>query len=1105
MTETVDTENGPGPTPSSPSASGLPFPDSTSGGAEAITAEQPVLVRLDPPEVGGDPRLRLYVGDRPATLSAIVPLLERLGLVVLDEHTETFTSATGVPVWMHDVGVRHPQASKLVAPAVRREVEHAFLALWRGDLEADGFNRLIVAAGITGAQVAVVRAYARYLLQISTPYSLGYLEDVLVKHADLTRRLIDLFVARFDPRLDTERAADTASIEAELRERLDRVASLDEDRIVRTFLTLVLATDRTNAFRPSDGRPGAGALALKFDPARVPDLPLPRPRAEIWVSSPRVEGVHLRGGRIARGGLRWSDRKEDFRTEVLGLMKAQMVKNAVIVPVGAKGGFVVKRHESMAGDPEAQRAEVVACYRTFVGCLLDLTDNIVHDENGDRVVPPPAVVRHDGDDPYLVVAADKGTATFSDIANDVAESYGFWLGDAFASGGRTGYDHKTMAITARGAWESVRRHFRSLGRDADHDEIVVVGIGDMSGDVFGNGLLRSPFCQLVAAFDHRHVFLDPDPDPAASYRERQRLFALPRSSWVDYDTALISEGGGVFARSAKSIPLTPAVRRRLGTSAAALTPADLVSAILEAPVDLLWNGGIGTYVKAASEDHDDVGDRANDAVRVDGADLRCLVVGEGGNLGFTQQGRIEAALAGVLLNTDAIDNSAGVDCSDHEVNIKVLLDVDVAAGRLTVDDRNTLLASMTDEVAELVLDDNRAQTLELAIARRQAPLLIDLHGRYLRVLEAEGLVNRELERLPSDKQIADRSMAGIGLTTPEFAVLLAYTKTTNIAELLASDLPDDPYVKPALSGYFPAALRDRFADGISRHRLRREIIATVLTNELVNHAGITFDQRMTEETGASVADSTRAWLAARDIFGLDRWWSRIEALPNSVAPEMQLGLFIEARLMVERGALWLLGHRRPPLDVNLAIARYRPAITALGDGWHQFLVGSVAGDTQAAVARFTGGRVPLELARRAASWGRMNVALDLADVATARGRSIEDTASTFWLVFEQLDLEWLWGQIGRLPRAGRWQNQARSSLRDDLLGALRSLTDTVLRAGDAFDAPNVLVTSWTQADRRTIDRASGVLSQLHAATTHDVTSLTAAVRQLRNLVATTSV
>ena len=819
-------------------------------GADLVTALHRPLGAA-PEEV----RFTLMRPGAPLVLSEVLPLLEDLGVTVVDERPHEIR-VEGRSVWRYDIGLRVTDPERIDERSVRDEFCATFAALFRGELESDGLNELVLVGGLTARQVDVLRAYAKYLRQVGLSFSQSYVEATLARHGPIVAELIRLFEARFDPDVDPDvatgdgpaRQADVDAITASITEQLDAVPSLDEDRILRSFLMLIEATQRTNAYRPvRDGDPSSGrrpVLSFKLDPLMIPELPLPRPMFEIWVYSPRVEGVHLRGGPVARGGLRWSDRREDFRTEVLGLMKAQMVKNAVIIPVGAKGGFVVKRRERIV-DPDELRREVAACYREFVAGLLDLTDNVVDGE----VVPPPAVVRHDGDDPYLVVAADKGTATFSDLANEVAASYGFWLGDAFASGGSAGYDHKAMGITARGAWESARSHARTLGRDADTDPLTVVGIGDMSGDVFGNGMLRSPHLRLVAAFDHRHIFLDPAPDAARSFEERRRLYELPRSSWDDYDRSLISPGGGVWPRSAKSIVLSDEVRRALDISAASATPNELLSAILKAPVDLLWNGGIGTYVKASTENNAEVGDRANDAIRVDGADLRCAMVVEGGNLGLTQRGRVEAALNGVLINTDAIDNSAGVDCSDHEVNIKILLDAQVASGDLTVKQRNELLASMTDEVGELVLEDNRAQTLALTIARRQAGPMVDVHARYLRSLEAEGLLNRALEFLPTDKQLSERASAGLGLTTPEFAVLLAYTKETNADVVLRSDLPDDPYVQRELVRYFPTALQERFASTMSGHRLRREIVATVLTNQMVNWAGTSFDFRMTDETG----------------------------------------------------------------------------------------------------------------------------------------------------------------------------------------------------------------------------------------------------------------
>ena len=816
---------------------------------------------------------------------------------------------------------------------------------------------------------------------------------------------------------------------------------------------------------------------------------------EIWVYSPRVEGVHLRGGPVARGGLRWSDRREDFRTEVLGLMKAQMVKNAVIIPVGAKGGFVVKRREQ-ARDPEGLRQEVAACYREFVAGLLDVTDNVVDGV----VVPPPHVVRHDGDDPYLVVAADKGTATFSDLANEVAAGYRFWLGDAFASGGSAGYDHKTMGITARGAWESARRHARTLGLDADRDPLTVVGIGDMSGDVFGNGMLLSPHLRLVAAFDHRHIFLDPDPDPAAAFAERQRLFALPRSSWDDYDRSLISDGGGVWPRSAKSIALSDPVRHVLGVPLTTATPNELLSAILKAPVDLLWNGGIGTYVKASTENHVEVGDRANDAIRVDGADLRCRMVVEGGNLGLTQRGRVEAALGGVLLNTDAIDNSAGVDCSDHEVNIKILIDAQVAAGDLTGKQRNELLVSMTDEVAELVLEDNRAQTLALTIARRQAGPMVDVHARYLRSLEAEGLLNRALEFLPTDKQLAERASAGLGLTTPEFAVLLAYTKDTNTAEVMRSDLPDDPYVQRELVRYFPTALRERFAHDMPGHRLRREIVATVLTNQMVNWAGTSFDFRMTDETGASVAEITKAHIVASDVHGLAGWWDAIDGLGASIDAEVQFGLFLDLRRMVERGVLWLLRHRRPPLDLAATVAAFGPGVAELAGGLRAVVHGAMGATLGEAVEDRVNAGVPSGLAEAAAAWPVLHTGWDLVEVARARGRTPLEAATVYWGLFDGLDVAWLWDRVGKLPRTDRWQSHARAAQRDDMMATLRDLAHDAMRAGDVFTPPAELVTSWLAANERNVRRVLDVFMEIRTANVFDLTTLSVALRQLRNVV-----
>jgi len=1033
-----------------------------------------------------DWRFRVYRAGGAVPIADLLPLLDSLGFRAIDERSFCF-DCTGAPVWVHDVGVQLPAGAELTE-AVRAEVQRAFVAEFDGAVEVDGLNRLVLLAGLTARQVEVLRSYTRYLRQIGFPFSQQYIESTLQRHAAIARSLTMLFDARFTPCGDDMRSDDTTAADdaarAEVVSALDAVPSLDDDRTLRALLTLIDATVRTNAFRPAADGGHRDVLAFKFDAAKIPDLPLPRPMYEIWVCSPRVEGVHLRNGRIARGGIRWSDRREDFRTEVLGLVKAQIVKNAVIVPTGAKGGFVLKK--APAAGTDEYRAEGVACYRQFIGGLLDLTDNIVDTE----VVPPPDTVRHDGDDPYLVVAADKGTATFSDIANEIAADYGFWLGDAFASGGSAGYDHKEMGITARGAWESVRRHAPLLGKNADTDLLTVVGVGDMSGDVFGNGLLRSPHVKLLAAFDHRHIFIDPDPDPAASFAERKRLFDLPRSSWADYDASLISPGGGVYPRSQKTIDISDAARLCLGAERTTFTPHELISAILRAPVDLLWNGGIGTYVKASSESHADVGDRANDGLRVNGSELRCRMVGEGGNLGFTQRGRAEYALAGGLINTDAIDNSAGVDCSDHEVNIKILLGSVVARGGLTIEKRNELLAEMTDEVAELVLDDNRAQTLALAIARRQALPMVNVHSRYLSLLEAEGWLNRAMEFLPSDRQIAERQSSGLGLTTPEFAVLLAYTKTSNVAELEDSSLPDDPCLLPDLLSYFPQRLRKQYHDDILGHRLRREIVATVVTNQMVNLSGISFDHRVSEETGVGVVDITRAWVAARDIFSLIDLWHQVDHLTGAVKPEVQIELFLELRSLAERATLWLLRHGKSPFDIATATADFRDGMQAL-----VAMEGTLRGQLRDAGFALEAGRlaagVPEQLAQRSVQWRLLHTCFDIIELARATGHTLKSVSSAYWHVYDALDLMWIWEAIGGLPRSDRWQTQARSALRDDLLAALRDLTEDALEAGG--------VEQWLSTNERLVQRSLVMFTELRRVDVHDLTTLSVAVRQLRNL------
>jgi glutamate dehydrogenase len=1035
-------------------------------------------------------RCKLFRSAAPISLSDVLPMFENMGLKVADERPYEVRPSDGSPIWIYDFGLGYVADGELDADEVRAGFQDAFARVWHRDVENDGFNGLVLQARLPWRDVTVLRAIARYLRQAGTTFSNRYMEQALMAHPDVARGLIDLFHLRFDPgRERDQQAADRVA--ADIEKAIDAVESLDEDRILRNFLSVIRAMLRTNHFQPQPKR----CLSFKLDPARIPLVPAPRPRFEIFVYSPRTEGVHLRGGSVARGGLRWSDRREDFRTEVLGLMKAQMVKNALIVPVGAKGGFVVKRPPAEGGR-EALLEEVIACYRTFIGGLLDLTDNIVDG----KIVPPPQVVRYDGDDPYLVVAADKGTATFSDLANEIAAEYGFWLGDAFASGGSAGYDHKKMGITARGAWESVKRHFRELETDIQASDLTVVGIGDMSGDVFGNGMLLSEHIKLVAAFDHRHVFIDPDPDPAASYAERRRLFELPRSSWADYDTSLISEGGGVWPRTAKSIPLSPQAQQALGIEADRLTPTELIRALLRAPVDLLWNGGIGTYVKASSETHADAGDKANDGVRVDGRELRCRVVGEGGNLGLTQRGRIEFALTGGRLNTDAIDNAGGVNCSDREVNIKVLLDSIVADGDLTTKQRNELLVAMTDAVADLVISDSYRQTQALALARAQAPAMLDQHDRLIRSLEHAGRLDRALEALPDAEAMEERRSARLGLTQPELAVLLAYSKITLYAALLDSDLPEDPYLSRDLSRYFPAPLPERFSEQMQRHRLRREIIATHVTNSVVDRAGSTFVFRMQQDTGASASDIARGYAVAREVFEMRAFWADVEALDYRIAAETQASMLLEARRLVERATRWLLRNRRRPIDIAATVEHFADGARSLAAALPEILLDADRAAWDARVEQLVDAGVPAGLADRVANLGAMFAALDIVEVAGDTGRAVDDVAAMHFRLGSLVHLHWLRDRIAALPRENRWQEMARAALRDDLFSLHAELTADVLREGPTDGDLNRQLEGWMEGNTAPLERCLGVLADIRTSGTYDLTTLPVALRELRNLI-----
>ena len=1084
---------------------------SANGAATVMNLYEPVGAAF------GDRRFKLYRRE-PLSLTRVLPYLANLGVEVVDERPYTLDRIGGGTAYIYDFGLRRE-----VAPAERSsELSHperarklfceAFAAAWNGDAENDGFNRLVLTGLLTWRQVSVLRAYSKYLRQIGSTFSQSYLERCLGTHIEVAGLLVQLFETRFDPgrfdgQIEQERRDAEEELTRQIRAALDDVASLDQDRILRSFLGLILATDRTNYYvrRPAEDR-RAPSLAFKLNPAVVPDLPDPRPAHEIFVYSPRVEGVHLRFGAVARGGLRWSDRREDFRIEILGLVKAQMVKNAVIVPTGAKGGFVAKHLPDPAVDRDAWLAEGIACYRTFICGLLDLTDNLVPDgQGGQTVVPPEQVLRHDGDDSYLVVAADKGTATFSDIANQVAADYGFWLGDAFASGGSAGYDHKAMGITARGAWESVKRHFREMGHDVQTQPTTVVGIGDMSGDVFGNGMLLSEQLQLVAAFDHRHVFLDPDPDPAASCAERRRLFNLPRSSWADYDASLISEGGGIFPRTAKSVPITPPVARRLGLAptATAMTPAELMRAILTAPVDLLWNGGIGTYVKASSEPNSEVGDKANDVIRVNGRELRVRVIGEGGNLGLTQLGRVEAALTGVRVNTDAIDNSAGVDCSDHEVNIKILLDRVVADGDLTLKQRNQLLVAMTDDVSRLVLRDNYEQNVLLGNARKQSANMLTVHHRFIRALETQSGLDRALEYLPDDLGLAERAEAGLGLTSPEFSVLVAYAKLTLTDQIVRSDLPDDKWMVRTLERYFPPLLVDRYGDRLSGHPLRREIITTCLVNDMVNRGGITFAFRAQEETSASPEQVARAYMVCREIFDLPRFVAAVEALDNKVTTATQTTLYLEFRRLLDRSVRWFLQTRPGRLDIGAEIDRFGPVVAQLAPQLPDMLVGVERDALLERAARLEEQGVPEELARWGAAMLVQFMLLDITEVAGATGVGPGEVARVYLALSERYAIDAMLTWISNLARDDRWKALARAALRYDLYAALESLTVAVLTTTPEGD-PQERVAAWERENAAAVARAVHTLEEIRRLDSPDIASLSVVLRTLRGVVRPTA-
>ncbi|MCG8516708.1 MAG: NAD-glutamate dehydrogenase [Pseudomonadales bacterium] len=1044
---------------------------------------------------------KLFHMDVPLPLSDVMPIFENLGFRVIGEHPFEILDRNGRTIWIHDFTLQSSSGAMVDIHRIKPIFEELFRRVWYGEAENDSFNRLLLSSYMDWREIALLRTYARYMRQIRISNSQTFISNTLVNHVDLARQLLDYFGVRFNPdryQSDGKSSAAQQKLEIEFNAGLDNVDNLSEDRVLRLYLELMQATLRTNYYQPDAEGSTKPYISIKLNPHGIPDMPLPLPMFEIFVYSPRVEGVHLRGGRVARGGLRWSDRFEDYRTEILGLVKAQQVKNAVIVPVGAKGGFVAKRLPDPS-DRDAFQKEGIEAYKTFIRGLLDVTDNLV-----DAVITPPErVIRHDEDDHYLVVAADKGTATFSDIANGLSDEYGFWMGDAFASGGSHGYDHKKMGITAKGAWVSVERHFRELGINPAEDEFTAIGIGDMGGDVFGNGLLRSDKTRLVAAFNHLHIFIDPEPDPAKSFAERDRLFNMPRSAWSDYNPELISKGGGVFSRNAKSIPVSKEMKKLLNIKADRVPPNMLISHILKAEVDLLWFGGIGTYVKANSEAHGDVGDKANDGLRVNGNELRCKVVGEGGNLGMTQLGRIEFALRGGRLNTDFIDNSGGVDCSDHEVNMKILLNRVVASGDLTEKQRNVMLEKMTDDVSELVLKNNYRQTQALSIATMEAATRLEEYRRLMNGFEAEDKLNRPLEFLPDDETLAERKLDKKGLTRPELSVLISYVKGDLKQTLIDSDLPDQPQLESELFKVFPLALEKKFGKELGEHQLKREIIATQVANDMVNHMGITFVDRLAQSTGASAASIALAWIIARDVFQLDTWWEKIEALDYRVPAKLQMELMNQLMRLIRRAVRWLLRNRRSELSIDNHMQRFSDGIVQIASDLQAYLGEHAKASWNRKRDELVEQGVPVDLASVVSGTSYLYSALGIIEAREATGMPLKTVANLYYTLGDKLDLTWFANAIAELVPGSHWQALARESFREDLEWQQRALTTGVLKLACPSGEVDSCVDSWMAEYQPMITRWKSMLAELKGVREPEYAMFSVALRELLDLAQST--
>ncbi|RHW77184.1 NAD-glutamate dehydrogenase [Colwellia sp. RSH04] len=1066
---------------------------------ESLTADNNLeMLFYQPLEEKPDSRfvkLKLFHKGEPIHLSDVLPMLENFGLRVIGESPYAIKTP-GETSWILDFSMYLTGESNFDLYKVRSLFQDAFAKVWRGDLEDDGFNRLILGAGLEGRAVSILRAFAKYERQIGGRFSQNYIEDTFSRYPNIAELLINLFGLRFDPHSKSTKSSKEKAIDKVLNEiesSLDNVANLDDDRIIRRFVEMIEATIRTNYYQLDDHNNQKSYISFKIVPEQISEIPLPVPKFEIFVYSPQVEGVHLRGGKVARGGLRWSDRREDFRTEVLGLVKAQQVKNTVIVPVGAKGGFVCKQLPEGGSRNEIFEAGK-ECYRTFIRALLDITDNIIAGE----IVPPKDVVRLDEDDAYLVVAADKGTATFSDIANSISEEYDFWLGDAFASGGSVGYDHKAMGITAKGAWESVKRHFREMDIDCQTTDFTCIAIGDMAGDVFGNGMLLSKHIRLQAAFNHMHIFIDPNPVAKTSYPERERLFNLAGCTWEDYNTELISKGGGIFSRHVKSIKLTPEIKKMIGTQKQSMAPNDLIQAILTMKVDLLWNGGIGTYVKGSKETHLEVGDRANDGLRINGKDLKAKIVGEGGNLGLTQLGRIEYGAKGGRINTDAVDNAGGVDCSDNEVNIKILLNTLVQNGDLTVKQRNKVLYDMTDEVGDIVIEDCYRQTHSLSITAVRSVSQLKEQVRFIHELERTGKLDRSLEFIPDDEEIAERLSENKGLTRPELSVLLAYSKMVLKEDLVHEEIIDNPYHNRLLIEAFPAQLRETYQAEMQQHPLRAEIIATKLANKIGNDMGFNFVNRMQEETGASVAEIANCYTIASEVFELPLFWQKIASLDNQISTAIQTEMLFQYRRTIRRVTRWFLRHRNKALSIEQSIALYQPTFKLLSSKLADFMIPEEIKELERISDDLIQAGVPKTIAIRVSQLSTLFSAMDIAEVANDDGKTIEQVAHLYFKLGVRLELHWFLNQITNQPVANHWQALARASFREELDWQQRSLTSVVLSCKcDAKVADlETLLDEWIVTNKQPLDRWKHILSDFKVGQTHDFAKFSVALREL---------